>query len=52
MALLSSIIRRRRGQLLGGETGRTLVQGAEAAMRAEGILDPESISAIYVPIYI
>jgi hypothetical protein len=42
-------LRRRRGELLGGEEGRALVEAADAAMRAEGIVNPARWAASFVP---
>ncbi len=49
MSLLSSIIRRRRGELLGGDTGIALISSAELAMGAQGIVNPARLSEIYAP---
>ena len=49
MSLLSSIIRRRRGELLGGDTGIALISSADLAMGAQGIVNPARLSEIYAP---
>ena len=49
MSLLSSIIRRRRGELLGGDTGSALISSADLAMGAQGIVNPARLSEVYAP---
>ncbi|WP_437578511.1 serine/threonine-protein kinase [Sorangium sp. So ce887] len=49
MALFAACARRRRGQLLGGEEGRALIQAADAWMAGQGIRDPARIAAIFAP---
>lgn len=49
MALCAAVARRRRGQLLGGEEGRALVEAAEAWMRNQGIANPERMTGILAP---
>ncbi len=42
-------IRRRRGQLLGGDQGRALIQSADARMAEQNIRNPERFTAMLVP---
>lgn len=49
MRMVSAACRRRRGVLLGGETGRALRESADEAMRAQGIVNPARFAAVYVP---
>ncbi|WP_437678120.1 serine/threonine-protein kinase [Sorangium sp. So ce131] len=49
MALFAACVRRRRGQLLGGEEGRALIQAADAWMAGEGIRNPARMAAIFAP---
>ncbi len=49
MAMLIDLLRRRRGELLGGEEGRALVAEADSAMRAQGMVDPARMAACFVP---
>jgi len=49
MAMLSAPLRRRRGELLGGEEGRALVEEADSALRAQGVVDPARMAACFVP---
>ncbi|WP_437571845.1 serine/threonine-protein kinase [Sorangium sp. So ce542] len=49
MALFAACARRRRGQLLGGEEGRALIEAADAWMAGQGIRNPARIAAIFAP---
>ena len=49
MALHAAAARRRRGELIGGETGRALVCAAEAWMAGQGIKSPERMTAMLAP---
>jgi serine/threonine protein kinase len=49
MALHAACARRRKGELLGGDEGRRLVEGADAAMRAQGIARPDRWTAMIAP---
>ncbi|XXX78617.1 protein kinase [Sorangium sp. So ce134] len=49
MALFAACARRRRGQLLGGEEGRALIQAADAWMAGQGVRNPARIAAIFAP---
>ena len=40
---------RRLGELRGGDQGRTLIEEADAAMRAEGVVRPDRIAAMLAP---
>jgi hypothetical protein len=49
MALHAAAARRRRGELVGGETGRGLVAAADAWMAGQGIKNPERMAAMLAP---
>ncbi len=49
MALHAACARRRKGQIVGGEAGKALVDGADAVMKREGITLPERWTRIYAP---
>jgi hypothetical protein len=49
MLLYSAAARRRRGQLLGGEQGKALVQAADEWMAAQDIRNPARLAAMLVP---
>jgi hypothetical protein len=49
MALHAAVARRRRGELMGGETGRALVVAADAWMTAQAIKNPERMTAMLAP---
>jgi hypothetical protein len=49
MALWAAAARRRRGELLGGEEGRVLVDAADEKLRAEGVRAPERYCAMLAP---
>jgi hypothetical protein len=49
MALHASVARRRRGELLGGDTGRSLVASADAWMSGQGIRNPKRMAAMLAP---
>src|SRR5262249_47698594 len=49
MFLHAAFARRARGLLAGGDEGRKLVTAAEAEIKAEGILNPERLSAVFAP---
>ena len=49
MALHATTARRRLGQLLGGEEGRSMVQEADRWMASQQILNPDRMTGLYVP---
>jgi serine/threonine protein kinase/tetratricopeptide (TPR) repeat protein len=49
MGLYAATARRRLGEALGGEEGRSLVAAADAAMRAIGVRDPAAIATVFAP---
>jgi hypothetical protein len=49
MALYAAVARMRRGELMGGDTGRALVQQAGDWMRSEGIRNPSGMEAMLAP---
>ena len=49
MALHAACARRRKGELIGGDEGRSLVAAADAAMTAQGIVRPERWTAMIAP---
>jgi hypothetical protein len=49
MALYVAAVRRRRGELIGGGAGRSLVEAADAWMRAQSIKNPERMTAMLAP---
>ncbi|WP_437636729.1 serine/threonine-protein kinase [Sorangium sp. So ce854] len=49
MALFAACARRRRGELLGGEEGRSLVGAADAWMAGQGIRNPARMARIFAP---
>jgi hypothetical protein len=49
MALSAAAARRRLGGLLGGEEGRTLVEGADTWMKSESVKDPAKMTAMLAP---
>jgi len=49
MALLAAVARRRRGELLGGDEGRSLVDDATQWMKHQGVVKPARIAAMYAP---
>jgi hypothetical protein len=49
MAMHAATARRRRGELLGGEDGRRLVEAADREMRERGVANPERMTAMYAP---
>jgi serine/threonine protein kinase len=49
MALHAAAARRRRGALMGGDAGRVLVSAADAVMTAQGIRNPERMTAVLAP---
>ncbi|MEZ4363858.1 MAG: serine/threonine-protein kinase [Kofleriaceae bacterium] len=50
MALIAHSARWRLGRLLAGDEGRALCDGAEAALRAQGVRAPEHVIALFVPV--
>jgi hypothetical protein len=50
MVLLAAICRRRRGELLGGDEGATLVRGADGFMEGQGVRRLERVTWAYAPI--
>jgi hypothetical protein len=50
MALLSASARWRLGELLGGDEGRALIGQTNAALLAEGIVRPDRVVAMFVPV--
>jgi hypothetical protein len=49
MALLAAVARRRRGELLGGDEGRQLVDAATQWMKHRGVIKPARLTAMYAP---
>lgn len=49
MALLAAIIRRRRGEVLGGASGQALVEAADRDMRERGVQAPERMADMMTP---
>ncbi|KYF83865.1 hypothetical protein BE20_00040 [Sorangium cellulosum] len=49
MALYAAAARRRRGELIGGDEGRALVEAAELWMTGQGIKDPVRMTALFAP---
>jgi hypothetical protein len=49
MAMIAAAVRRRRGQLLGGDEGRALAASADAAMSAQDIKNPARMTAMLLP---
>src|SRR5262249_19752626 len=49
MAMYAAAARRRRGELLGGDDGRTLVASADAEMSAQEIKNPARMTAMLLP---
>jgi len=49
MALHAAVARRRRGELLGGDTGRGLIAAADAWMTSQNIRNPERMTAMLAP---
>jgi serine/threonine protein kinase len=49
MALCAAATRRRLGVLIGGSSGRSLVEAADAWMTGQGIRNPARLAAMYAP---
>jgi serine/threonine protein kinase len=49
MEAFREVARRRRGELLGGEQGRELVEAADAWMREQGVKNPARFAALWAP---
>jgi hypothetical protein len=49
MQLYFAAVRHRRGELLGGDEGRSLVEASNALMAGQGIKNPARITAMYAP---
>jgi hypothetical protein len=49
MALHLAAARRRRGELIGGDAGRALVEESNAWMTGQGIRNPDRMSALLAP---
>jgi eukaryotic-like serine/threonine-protein kinase len=49
LGMMVGPIRRRRGEVIGGEEGRALIESADAELRAEGMVNPERLTAAMVP---
>jgi tRNA A-37 threonylcarbamoyl transferase component Bud32 len=49
MAGHAAAARRRRGELLGGDSGRALVEAADAWMQGQGVKDPARFAALLAP---
>jgi hypothetical protein len=49
MKLAASVARRRRGELLGGSEGDSIVEASNAVMRSEQIVSPAKFSRVYCP---
>ncbi len=52
MALHAACARRRKGELLGGDTGRALIAEADAVLRGQGIRDTARWTDVYAPGYV
>lgn len=50
MALMAAVIRRRRGEVLGGASGGAVVDAADDELRARGIRAPERMKAMLSPL--
>jgi len=49
MPFTTSVIMRRRGEMLGGDEGAALIERADAAMREEGVASPERMCELVAP---
>ena len=49
MPLHAAVLRRRLGELLGGQAGRALIDEADAWMTGQGIKNPPRMTALYAP---
>jgi tetratricopeptide (TPR) repeat protein len=49
MALHAACARRRKGQLLGGDEGRALIEAADSTLREQGIRNPSRWTALHTP---
>jgi hypothetical protein len=49
LSLHAACARRRKGEILGGDEGRALIQRADSALRAQDIRDVERWTAMYAP---
>ena len=49
MALFAAAARRRRGELIGGDEGRALIEAADALLVSEGVKRPEKFLAMMAP---
>jgi hypothetical protein len=49
MALYVAVARRRRGELMGGDVGRSLIDTANAWMIGQSIKSPERMTAMLAP---
>ena len=49
MKLFAATARRRQGQLLGGENGKTLIALGDAFMTSQKIQNPERMTELFVP---
>lgn len=49
MALHAAAVRRRKGQIVGGDEGRALIESADAWMARQGITNPIRMTALFVP---
>ena len=50
MRLFAASARHRRGELVGGDEGRALVDAATAAFRAEGVRAPDRMIDVFAPV--
>jgi eukaryotic-like serine/threonine-protein kinase len=50
MSLVAETARWRLGELLAGDDGRALIDHAAAALRAEGIVRPDRVIAMFAPV--
>lgn len=44
-------VRRRRGQVMGGSQGNTLIASADASLRARGVANPQRLTDVLVPAF-
>ena len=49
MALHAATARRRHGELIGGDEGKTLIEATDTWMRSEKIKNPQRFTALFAP---